>query len=93
MNEPVHTAMLTRRNRGPSRSRGPVRPVQDSELVAMVPRLVARIFASEHRVRLLELPMDIEPAQVSIYARHAHARTPAQHWLTTFMHDLLAAPG
>jgi DNA-binding transcriptional LysR family regulator len=66
--------------------------VQDSELVAMVPRLVAEVFAAEHRVRLLELPMDIEPAQVSIYTRHAHARTPAQHWLVEFMREVLAEP-
>ncbi|WP_233156987.1 MULTISPECIES: LysR family transcriptional regulator [Amycolatopsis] len=67
--------------------------VQDSELVAMVPRLVADAFASGHRVRLLELPFDIEPAQVSVYARHSHARTPAQQWLTGFMHETLARPG
>jgi DNA-binding transcriptional LysR family regulator len=64
--------------------------VQDGELVAMVPRLVARVFAAEHRVRLLELPMDVEPAQVSIYTRHIHARTPAQHWLVEFMREVLA---
>ncbi len=63
--------------------------VQDSELVAMVPRMVAAAFATDHRVRLLELPMDIEPAQVSIYARHAHARSPAQAWLVGFMADVL----
>ncbi|TVT36726.1 LysR family transcriptional regulator [Amycolatopsis rhizosphaerae] len=64
--------------------------VQDGELVATVPRRVAETFAAEHRVRLLELPMEIEPAQVSIYTRHAHARTPAQHWLVGFMHEILA---
>ncbi|MGY0020795.1 LysR family transcriptional regulator [Streptomyces sp. YJ-C3] len=63
--------------------------VQDSELIAMAPRLVARMFAADHRVRLLELPFDIEPAQVSVYARHAHARTPAQHWLVDFLRDTL----
>ena len=66
--------------------------VQDSELVAMVPRLVADVFAADHRVRLLELPMDIEPAQVSVYTRHSHARTPAQHWLVDFMREHLAEP-
>ncbi|NIH80646.1 LysR family transcriptional regulator [Amycolatopsis viridis] len=66
--------------------------VQDGELVAMVPRLVADVFAADHRVRLLELPVDVEPAQVSVYARHSHARTPAQHWLTGFMRELLAEP-
>ncbi|MCQ4209244.1 MULTISPECIES: LysR family transcriptional regulator [Streptomyces] len=64
--------------------------VQDGELVAMAPRLVARMFAADHRVRLLELPFDIEPAQVSVYARHAHARTPAQDWLVTFLRDTLS---
>ncbi|MEU4806579.1 LysR family transcriptional regulator [Actinosynnema sp. NPDC023587] len=59
--------------------------VQEDDLVAMVPRLVARVFTATHRVRLLDLPFDIEPAQVSIYARHAHARSPAQSWLVDFM--------
>ena len=63
--------------------------VQDSELVAMVPRLVAEMFAAEHRVRLFELPMDVEPAQVSVYTRHTHARSPAQQWLVTFMREVL----
>ncbi|MFD9888036.1 LysR family transcriptional regulator [Amycolatopsis sp. NPDC059027] len=64
--------------------------VQQGELVAIVPRNVAEVFAAEHRVRLLELPLDIEPAQVALYARHAHARSPAQHWLVGFMHEVLA---
>jgi DNA-binding transcriptional LysR family regulator len=63
--------------------------VQDGELVAMVPRLVAEVFAAEHRVRLFELPMDVEPAQVSVYTRHTHARSPAQHWLVNFMREVL----
>jgi DNA-binding transcriptional LysR family regulator len=63
--------------------------VQDGELVAMVPRLVAEMFAAEHRVRLFELPMDVEPAQVSVYTRHTHARSPAQQWLVTFMREVL----
>ena len=63
--------------------------VQDGELVAMVPRLVAEMFAAQHRVRLFELPMDVEPAQVSVYTRHTHARSPAQHWLVTFMREVL----
>ncbi|SFJ96246.1 LysR family transcriptional regulator [Amycolatopsis sacchari] len=67
--------------------------VQDSELVAMVPRLVGRVFTAEHRVRLLELPMEIEPAQVSVYARHRHTCTPAQQWLVEFMHAELAGLG
>ena len=66
--------------------------VQDSDLVAMVPRLAADVFATDHRVRLLELPFEIEPAQVSVYARHSHARTPAQHWLAGFMHEHLSEP-
>ncbi|WP_433259888.1 LysR family transcriptional regulator [Actinosynnema sp. CS-041913] len=66
--------------------------VQNGELVAMVPRMVAKTFAADHRVRLLELPLDIEPAQVSIYARHAHARGAAQAWLVGFMAEVLAGP-
>ncbi|KDN22419.1 LysR family transcriptional regulator [Amycolatopsis rifamycinica] len=63
--------------------------VQDGELVAMVPRLVAEVFAAEHRVRLFELPLEVEPAQVSVYTRHTHARSPAQHWLVGFMREVL----
>jgi DNA-binding transcriptional LysR family regulator len=66
--------------------------VQRGELFAMVPRNVAEVFADAHRVRLLELPLEIEPVLVSVYARHAHARSPAQHWLVGFMRELLAAP-
>ncbi|WP_410596487.1 LysR family transcriptional regulator [Amycolatopsis sp. lyj-23] len=63
--------------------------VQDGELVAMVPRLVAQMFAAQHRVRLFELPLEVEPAQVSVYTRHTHARSPAQHWLVGFMQSVL----
>ncbi len=63
--------------------------VQDGELVAMVPRLVAEMFAAQHRVRLFELPLEVEPAQVSVYTRHTHARSPAQHWLVDFMREVL----
>ncbi|GHG08785.1 MULTISPECIES: LysR family transcriptional regulator [Amycolatopsis] len=63
--------------------------VQDGELVAMVPRLVAQMFAAEHRVRLFDLPLEVEPAQVSVYARHTHARSAAQHWLVGFMREVL----
>ncbi|WP_237773942.1 LysR family transcriptional regulator [Actinosynnema sp. ALI-1.44] len=66
--------------------------VQRGDLVAMVPRNAAEVFAGTHPVRLVELPLDIEPAQVSIYTRHAHARSPGQRWLVEFMHELLAAP-
>lgn len=65
--------------------------VLNSDLVATVPRLVAEMFAAEHRVRLLDLPMEVDPAQVSLYTRHSHARTPAQHWLVDFMTELLGS--
>ncbi|CAM3536196.1 LysR family transcriptional regulator [Kibdelosporangium persicum] len=64
--------------------------VQQGELFAMVPRDVAEVFAGTHRVRLLELPLEMDPVQVSVYARHAHARSPAQHWLVGFMREILA---
>lgn len=66
--------------------------VQHGDLVAMVPRNAAEVFASTHRLRLFELPLDVEPAQVSVYTRHAHARTPGQRWLVELMHELLATP-
>lgn len=64
--------------------------VQNGELVAMVPRDVATVFAGNHPVRLLELPFEIEPVRVSIYARHSHARSAPQRWLIEFMHRVLA---
>lgn len=64
--------------------------VQRGELVAVVPRGVAGVFAASHRLRLLDLPLDIEPAQVSVYARHSHARSPAQAWLVGFLAEVLA---
>lgn len=63
--------------------------VRYSELVAIVPRNVAEVFATAHRVRLLELPFDVEPVRVSIYARHSHARSSAQRWLIDLMHEVL----
>lgn len=66
--------------------------VQCGELVGMVPRNVGEVFLREHRVRLLEIPLEIEPVQVSVYARHAHARSSAQRWLIGFMRDILATP-
>ncbi|MEU5692023.1 LysR family transcriptional regulator [Actinosynnema sp. NPDC020468] len=63
--------------------------VRDSELVAMAPRLIADLFADRHDVRLFDLPLHVEPVQVSIYARHSHARSPAQRWLVDFLRATL----
>lgn len=64
--------------------------VADSELVAIVPGTVGALFAAEHRMRLFDLPIAIEPARVSVYTRHPHARTPAQNWLVEFTREILA---
>jgi DNA-binding transcriptional LysR family regulator len=64
--------------------------VQGGELVAIVPRYAGEVFTEEHRVRLVGLPVPIEPVEVSVYARHPHARSPAQQWLIDFMVETLA---
>lgn len=67
--------------------------VQHRELVALVPRKAGEAYrAAGHPVRLVELPFEVEPVQVSIYARHSHTRSAAQHWLLEFVHRTLADP-
>ncbi|GLY69530.1 LysR family transcriptional regulator [Amycolatopsis taiwanensis] len=64
--------------------------LRGGELVAMAPRKVAEVFADTQPVRLFEVPFEIESVEVSIYARHPHARSSAQRWLVEFMHRVLA---
>lgn len=64
--------------------------VQHSELVAIVPEHLGRAYAASHRVRLLRLPISLEPINVALYALPERSRTPAQRWLVEFLVRTLA---
>jgi len=66
--------------------------VQRSELVTVVPGHAGRTYAADHPVRLVELPMPLEPLEVALYVRPEASRTPAQRWLVDFLHRHLAYP-
>jgi DNA-binding transcriptional LysR family regulator len=66
--------------------------VQQSELVAIVPELAGRAYAASHPVRLLELPIALEPLEIALYARPERSRSPAERWLVEFLHRKLSAP-
>lgn len=63
--------------------------VQDSELVAVVPELAGRAYAASHPVRLLHLPISLEPLEIALYAPHERTRNPAQRWLVDFVCRIL----
>ncbi len=65
--------------------------VQHSELVAIVPEYLGRAYAATHPVRLLRLPISLEPIDVALYALPERSRTPAQRWLVDFLVQTLAA--
>ncbi|ATL67889.1 LysR family transcriptional regulator [Nocardia terpenica] len=54
--------------------------VQDSDLVAIVPELVAAALARTHPVRVITLPWPIEPVEVCAYTRRTPGRGAAQRW-------------
>jgi DNA-binding transcriptional LysR family regulator len=64
--------------------------VQSSELVAIVPEYLGRAYAASHPVRLLRLPISLEPIDVALYALPERSRTPAQRWLVEFLLRILA---
>lgn len=66
--------------------------VQRSELVAIVPGHAARAYAADHPVRLLGLPLPLEPLEVALYERPEASRTPAQRWLVDFLRRHLTGP-
>ena len=66
--------------------------VTRSDLVAVVPSFVGQAFTASHPVRLLALPIPLEPLEIALYARPEASRTPAQRWLVDFLHRHLAAP-
>lgn len=65
--------------------------VQCSELLAVVPENLGRAYAACHPVRLLRLPISLEPIDVALYALPERSRTPAQRWLVEFLVQNLAA--
>ncbi|MGY1748939.1 LysR family transcriptional regulator [Modestobacter sp. SYSU DS0511] len=66
--------------------------VAESDLVAIVPSHAGRAFTDHHPVRLLSLPIPLEPLEIALYARPEASRTPAQRWLVDVLHRHLAAP-
>lgn len=59
--------------------------VRDSELLAIVPEYLGRTYAASHPVRLLRLPVRLEPIDVALYALPEGSRTPPQQWLAEFL--------
>jgi DNA-binding transcriptional LysR family regulator len=57
-----------------------------------VPGHAGRAYATDHPVRLVELPMPLEPLEVALYVRPEASRTPAQRWLVDFLLRHLAEP-
>jgi DNA-binding transcriptional LysR family regulator len=85
--------MMPRTQRGrASRRRRNLYVVQRSELVTIVPGHAGRTYAAEHPVRLVALPISLEPLEVTLYARPEASRTPTQRWLVEFLHRYLAEP-
>lgn len=59
--------------------------VETSDLVAVVPEHAGRVYAASHPVRLLRLPLTLEPLEIALYALPERARNPAQRWLVDFL--------
>lgn len=66
--------------------------LEATDLVAIVPEFVAAVEAESHRVRIVQLPFEIEPIEVALYARHESSRSPSQRWLVSFCVDALSEP-
>ena len=64
--------------------------VQRSDLVAIVPENLGRAYTASHPVRLLRLPIALEPVDVALYALPERSRTPAQRWLVEFIVRVLS---
>lgn len=64
--------------------------VQRSELLAIVPEYLGRTYAAGHPVRLLRLPISLEPIDVALYALPVRSRTAAQDWFVNFLVRTLA---
>lgn len=55
--------------------------VEDSDLVVVLPSRVARLFASQHRVRVVDLPVPIPPFEVRLHWHTRQDGAPAHRWL------------
>ncbi len=64
--------------------------VEGSELVAIVPEFAGRMLAMDRPIRLMTLPITLEPLDVALYVRPSRSRSPAQRWLADFMYRHLA---
>ena len=63
--------------------------VAEGDLLAIVPRHIAEIFAARHAVRLWDLPAEVEPIEVAAYTRRAPGT--ARRWLGDMVHETLTA--
>ena len=63
--------------------------VAEGDLLAIVPRHIAEIFAARHAVRLWDLPVEVEPIEVAAYTRRAPGA--ARQWLGDMVHETLTA--
>lgn len=64
--------------------------VQRSEMVAIVPAYAGHAYAASHPVHLLHLPISLEPLDIALYVLPERSRSPAQRWMTDFLHRTLA---
>lgn len=64
--------------------------VQHTELIAIVPEYAGHTYAESHQVRLLRLPITLEPLEIALYALPEPSRSPAQRWLVDFLRQTLA---
>ena len=62
--------------------------VAATELVAIVPRHIAEVFAARHAVTPLELPWQVDPIEVAAYSRHRPG--PARQWLSDVVVETLS---
>lgn len=63
--------------------------VAEGDLLSIVPRHIAEIFAARHAVRLWDLPVEVEPIEVAAYTRRAPGT--ARRWLGDMVHETLTA--
>lgn len=63
--------------------------VQSTELVAIVPDLVAALMARTHPVRTFTLPWEIEHVEVAAYTRRLPAPGPTQRWFLSVISDAM----
>lgn len=65
--------------------------VENTELIGIVPLHVGRILAAGHQLRLLQLPFEVPPIEISVYSRNSMLATPAQAWFQDFLPGALGS--